>query len=580
MKTYQAINFQVTTRLFSKATLLVVALLASTTGCKDLLEEVPISQVGAQYASTPIGFESVVRASYASLREYYGRESAMTLTVFGTDTYTMGADGAYKYINQYTSQMNAQVDIIRDTWNALYKAINTINVALDAADGITPFDETLKKRRIAELKFLRAHHYFILVQMFGPVSLLTKGNLVPTKEFTRAPVKDVYAQITSDLESSLTDLTPATPDYGRVTKGAAEHLLAKVYLTKATDKEASATDDFAKAATYAQNVIKNYTYNLLPDFASVFAQGGGEVNSEVIFATQYTSEPITNIGVSYNNNNTTGTITMVNGNQSHLYFGMEYDAQAGMQRDIANGRPFKRFRPTDYLLNVVFAEKDRVNDSRYKKSFKDTWLSNNPGRTTPIFDNSKTSLKFAAGDTSIFIPGYEMTMAERAKRRYQVLVPSLYRPNLFPTLQKFLDPIRQNINYEPGSRDFITFRLAETYLIAAEALIKQGKAADAVPFINAVRRRAAWPGRQTAMEITAAQATMPFIYEERERELAGEMHRWFDLKRWGNLIERVKLYNPDGAPNIKEYHVLRPIPQDQIDRTANGATAFPQNPGY
>lgn len=564
--------------LLSRGTLLTAAMLFSTTSCKDLLEEVPISQVGSQYANTANGFESVVKAAYSSLREYYGREGAMTLTVFGTDTYTMGADGSYKYMNQYTSQINAQVDIIRDLWNALYKAINTINVALDASGSITGLDETIKKRRIAELKFLRAHHYFLLVQNFGPVSLLTKGNLVPTKEYKRDSVKDIYAQIITDLESSLTDLTPPTTDYGRVTKGAAEHLLAKVYLTKATDKDAAAPDDFAKAATYAQNVIKNYSYSLLPDFSSVFAQGGGEVNSEVIMATQYTSEPITNVGNGFNTT-TTNTVT-INGNQTHLYFGMEYDVQAGMQRDILNGRPFKRFMPTNYMLNVVFAEKDRVNDSRYKKSFKDTWLSNNPGKTTPIFDNSKTSLKFTAGDTAIFIPGYEMSMAERAKRRYQVLVPSLYRPNLFPVLQKFLDPLRPNVSYEPGSRDFIMFRLAETYLIAAEALIKQGKAADAVPFINAVRRRAAWPGKQADMEITADQATMDFIMEERERELAGEMHRWYDLKRWGNLVARVKAYNPDGAPNIKDYHTLRPIPQDQLDRTAGGMATYTQNPGY
>ncbi|QKZ12417.1 RagB/SusD family nutrient uptake outer membrane protein [Spirosoma sp. KUDC1026] len=562
----------------SRSMLAVSALLFSTTGCKDLLQEVPVSQVSSQYANTATGFEAVVKAAYASLREYYGRESAMTLTVFGTDTYTMGADGAYKFVNQYTSQINPQLDITRDTWNALYRAINTINVGLEAAPSITGLDETLKKRRIAELKFLRAHHYFLLVQTFGSVSLLTKGNLVPSKEYSRAPIKDIYAQIVSDLESSLTDLTPPTTDYGRVTKGAAEHLLARVYLTKATDKDAAAADDFVKAGTYAQNVIKNYSYSLLPDFASVFAQGGGEINSEVIFATQYTSEPLTDIGNGFNST-TTNTVT-INGNQTHLYFGMEYDVQAGMQRDIANGRPFKRFRPTDYMLNVVFAQKDRDNDSRYKKTFKDTWLSNNPSKTTPIFDNSKTSLKFTAGDTAIFIPGYEMSVADRAKRRYQVLVPSLYRPNLFPTLQKFLDPLRPNVSYEPGSRDFIMFRLAETYLIAAEALIKQGKAADAVPFINAVRRRAAWPGKTTAMEITAAQATMEFIMEEREREMAGEMHRWFDLKRWGILIERVKAYNPDGAPNIKDFHVLRPIPQDQIDRTAGGPTAYPQNPGY
>jgi hypothetical protein len=547
---------------YFKALLLVSALLGSQS-CADL-SETPISQVGSDYIDSPAGFEAAVKAAYSSLRDYYGTEAAMTLTVFGTDTYTMGADGSFKFVNQYTSQIDGRLGPTNSVWNSFYQALNTINVALDASERLTTgIDANVKKRRVAELKFLRAHHYFILVQMFGPVSLLTKGNLVPTKDFTRAPVKDVYTQIITDLESSLTDLAIPTGDRGRATKAAAEHLLARVYLTKATDKDAKAADDFVKAGTYAQNVIKNYSFTLVQDFARVFEQGQ-EANSEVIFATQYTSDPLTN-GV---------------GNRTHLYFGMEYDVQAGMQRDVLNGRPFKRFMPTNYMLNVVFAEANRVNDSRYKKSFKDTYLANNPSKTTPIFDNSKTSVKFNAGDTAIFIPGYEMPLAERAKRKYQVLVPSLYRPNLFPALSKFFDAQRPDRTYEQGSRDFMMFRLAETYLIAAEALIRQGKPAEAVPFINAVRRRAAWPGKQAAMEITAAQATMDFIMEERERELAGEMFRWFDLKRWGNLVERVKAHNPDGAPNVKDFHNLRPIPQDQIDRTTGGPTAFPQNPGY
>ena len=125
------------------------------------------------------------------------------------------------------------------------------------------------------------------------------------------------------------------------------------------------------------------------------------------------------------------------------------------------------------------------------------------------------------------------------------------------------------------------FRLAETHLIAAEALLKLGRPAEALPYLNAVRRRAAFAGKETAMQLTTSQVTMELIMEERERELLGEMFRWFDLKRWGVLIERVKLYNPDAAPNIKAgKHELRPIPQDQIDRTAGGIAAFPQNPGY
>lgn len=550
---------------------LTAGLCFGTTACKDVLVEVPISEVGAQYINSAAGFEAAARASYATLRDFYGREIGTNLTVFGTDLYTEGADGSYKYMNQYLSQFDGRVDILRDFWNRFYVGINTMNIVIDNSATVRGIDAALVKRRVAEMKFLRAHHYFILTQTFGGVALVTKGNVEPTKDFTRASVKDMYAQITSDLEAAIPDLGTPTSDYGRATKGAAEHLLARVYLTKATS-EAAAADDYAKAATLANNVIKNYNYALLPDFSSVFAQGAGEINSEVIYATQYTSDALTDIGIAGG--------PAVQGNQTHLYFGMEYDTQAGMQRDTENGRPFKRYRPTTYLLETVFALNNRVNDSRYKKTFKDTWLSNNPSKTTPIFDDSKTSLKFSAGDTAIFIPGYEMSKEERAKKPYQVLVPSNYRPNLFPTIRKFLDPLRPDRTYEAGSRDYIMFRLAETYLILAEAQFKQGKLPEAAEAINAVRRRAAWPGRTAQMLITPAQVSIDFILEERGRELLGEMFRWFDLKRTGKLIERVRAYNPDAKANIKDFHVLRPIPQDQIDRTADGATKFPQNPGY
>ena len=77
--------------------------------------------------------------------------------------------------------------------------------------------------------------------------------------------------------------------------------------------------------------------------------------------------------------------------------------------------------------------------------------------------------------------------------------------------------------------------------------------------------------------ITAAQVNLDFILNERGRELLGEQDRWFDLVRTGKLLERVKKWNPEAASNVKDFHVLRPIPQDQIDRTSN---QFDQNPGY
>ena len=189
-------------------------------------------------------------------------------------------------------------------------------------------------------------------------------------------------------------------------------------------------------------------------------------------------------------------------------------------------------------------------------------------------------MTFAAGDTCIFLPGYEMPMAERAAKKYQVLVPSRYDERIFPSVAKHIDGGRIDRTQFEGGRDYIAFRLADTYLMLAEAQLLTGNKDGAVATINVVRRRAAFPGKQAAMEITSDQMNLELIIEERERELIGEQMRWLDLKRWGILVERVQKYNPQGAPNIKPFHVLRPIPQVQIDRVTGNASAFAQNPGY
>jgi starch-binding outer membrane protein, SusD/RagB family len=546
--------------------------------CKNVLDETVISAIGNSYVNTPKGFNDAVSAAYAPLRAFYGTQQGLTMTEYGTDIYATGADGGYKGFHFYDLQLNSFVDFLWNVWDELYRGINTCNSVIERAPTAAGVPDATKKLRVAEMKFLRAHYYFILVQQWGGVDLRLTETLVPTKKTSRASEADIYKAIIADLDAAIPDLDPKmrSNDYGRATKAAAEHMLARVYLTKATSS-AKAADDYAKAATLATNVINNYGFKLLPDFASVFVQGAGEINDEVIFAVQYTSDPLTNASSApvVNGDGNTG------GNNLHLFFGMQYDVQPGMVRDIFYGRPFKRLRPTAYLVNEVF--KDRVNDSRYKKSFRDTWLSNSPGAFNSSFDQSKAKLTFKAGDTTIFIPGVEWTVAQRAAKPYQVLTPSMYNEALFPTLQKFFDPFRPDRTYPQGSRDHLAFRLAETYLILSEAQLLQNKTAEAVTAINMVRRRAAWAGKETAMEVKAADMNMNLIYEERARELAGEQIRWFDLKRWGKLVERVKLYNPQAAANVKEIHNLRPIPQSQIDRTeknADGSPGFAQNPGY
>lgn len=543
----------------------VAALMFAGQGCKDVLDEKIISGVGNDYMNTAKGFEDGVKAAYSSLRFYYGTQQGLTMSEYGTDIYATGADGGYKGFHFYDGQLNPTVDYLATTWDELYKGINTCNAVIERAPNVPGVADNVKKLRIAEAKFLRGHYYYLLHQQYGGVDLYFNETVEPTKETKRATDAEMYAAIIKDLSDAVTDLEAKaqSSDYGRATKPHAQALLAKVYLAKGYSSE-KAADDFTKAADLLKEVSTKYGYKLLDDFSAVFDENN-QNHSEVVFAVQYTTDALTN-----------GT-----GNSLHLYFGMQYDVQPGMKRDVYWGRPFKRLRPTEYLLNTVFA--DRVNDSRYKKTFRDTWLSNNPGTyNAASFDDSKTKVTFAAGDTAIFIPGYEMTKEVRATKKYQVLVPSKYSEALFPTLQKFFDSKRPDMTYEPGSRDYYVVRLADVYLMLAEALLQTGDKAGAAEAINMVRYRAGWPGKKDKMLIDAKDLTMETIIEERARELAGEQTRWVDLKRWGLLVERVKKYNPQ-ASAIQAYHVLRPIPQTQIDRsakTSDGKSVFPQNTGY
>jgi starch-binding outer membrane protein, SusD/RagB family len=542
-------------------------LLLMSTSCQDLLKEEVISNIGNDYMSTAKGFEDATKAAYSSLRTFYGTQLGLTLTEYGTDIYATGADGGYKGFHFYDNQIQPTVDYMNILWDEMYRGINTCNAVIDRAAAVTGVSDATKKLRVAEVKFLRAHYYYILLQQYGPLNLRLTETLAPTKETKRNSEAEVYAQIIKDCNDAIADLENKghSADYGRATKASAEALLAKVYLAKAYGPN-KAADDFQKAADLCTSLITKYGFSLLSDFAAVHNEDNQQ-NAEVVFAVQYTTDMIanaTNVGGEGGG-----------GNNLHLYFGMQYDTQAGMIRDVFYGRPFKRLRPTSYLLNTVFAE--RTNDSRYKKSFRDTWKSNSPGAFNTSFDNSKAKVTFAAGDTTIFIPGYEMSKEERATKKYQVLVPSAYNEALFPTLQKFFDTKRSDRTEPRGSRDYFVWRLADIHLMRAEALFQLGKKAEALVDVNAVRERAAWPGKKEAMKITADQLTFDFIVDERARELAGEQTRWLDLKRWGILVDRVKKNNPQ-ASAISEKHYLRPIPQTQIDRAAAGT--FAQNPGY
>lgn len=555
--------------------ILTIALIAFIgQSCEDYLKEEIVSDISAgSYYTTPQGFEDAVKATYSFMKPYFGVERGMSMTVFGTDVHTNGADGGHKAINRYDGGLNADENYMRDTWRDFYQGINQANAVINRSENIGGLEEEIKAERIGEVRFLRALYYFFLTQTYGDIHLTLEETEGVETTANKTPASEIYSQaIIPDLKAAIAVLPGEQGDYGRATKPAAEFLLSKVLMTRYY-KSFGEANDAVKAEQLMTSVIENYNFSLMPSFDQLWDQGN-QINSEVIFAV-INSFSQTTEGIDGN------------GNRAHLYFLMEYDVLPGMLRDTENGRPWKRFRPTPFLLSLW----DREKDSRYDYSYKHVWYANNESNI-PVWtqeeankgyvDASKVGQrKFAVGDTAVFIPGpgknAEWNADRQAATRYMVATKDEYTEKLFPSLNKFIDPLRPNRQHTQGSRDWILMRLADAYLIRAEARLAQNDTEGAAEDINVVRRRAAWAGKEDEIEIASAEVTLDFILDERARELDGEMHRWFDLVRTGKLVERVRLYNPEARDNIRDYHVVRPIPIEQIDRTEGG---YPQNSGY
>jgi hypothetical protein len=540
----------------------VLIIVMINSGCSKKLEETPISNLTPGFFTTQQGFQAGLDAAYAGFRTIYGPDSYFELAVGGTDEFQAGVDGTASLV-RYNSGYNTSDGTVSGIWKNCYTYINTCNGLVDNAPGLSGIDAATKNEMVAEAKFLRANYYFILVQNWGDVTLNLHFQSSPTLSATRDKAADVYNFIIQDLTDAIAAL-PATPQTtgilpGKATKIAAMHVLAKVYLTRGYSASKK-SDDFKNAALTATNIINTVApaggVKLLQDFGKVSAQGN-ETNTEVLWAVEHTSS------LAYN-----GSSSQNNSGPDNLYvhlFVPRYELQPGMQRDVVDGRPYARVMPTRWLTDTAF--KDKTNDTRYFKSFQSAWIANNAA-TIPKDASNKP--KYTVGDTAIWMPGVELTATQIAKYRYQVLVPSKYVNTLYPTMIKYYDDKRTDQN-APSIRPIIIYRLAETYLIAAEALFMDNRAGEALPYINAIRERAAYPNTNTAiMDITTTDITLDFILDERSRELCGELSRWQDLVRTGTLLNRVKLHNADARANIKPFHVIRPIPQTQIDGTITG----------
>lgn len=617
-----------------------------TTSCKkSFLDEDLITTENLGDYKTQSGLDAAVVGMYQSLKFHFNYEWAYATTNYGVDEFSVGGDRTEEMWNSYDANLNSLTSggaAASTVWDNMYGNINMANIVIENVP-LYYGDNDNKNTRLGEGYFMRAFDYFELVKQYGGVPLKLSQTTDLQLSFTRNSEEEVYAQIINDFTQAY-NLLPATPaEQGRITKWAAAHFLAKAYLFRASElyddwNSGTKASDLDSVIYYGNAVINSGYHSLAANYSDLWnftePDGPNESLPEIILAAQFS-----------NNTSTEGRY----GNQMHLYFLSIYNTVAGMVRDLAGGREFQRCRSTDYAIDVY----DRVNDSRFWKSFKTAYSCNKPsGAPTWTSANAPTSdlvgqPRFAAGDTAIL---YIVNAA--GDSRYTASNIGYRAPNMyvrffqgqsanmntlgahgnydashFVALSKYIDGSRASVASQFGQRDGILARLAETYLIVAEAYGRKGEYDEALPYLNAVRDRAAYKDGEdrsayvdggvayknnsvatglssyagynsyyesnnipvgttsaTSLHLNStadifnstrefydklgatsdADKFLQFILNERSRELMGELHRWEDLARTKTLLQRCTLFNDEAKPlDPKDY--LRPIPQSFLD---------------
>lgn len=547
------------------ATVVAICFLATTSCSLDEINN--SSQPLPDYLKGNAQFEELTTQVYADMRPLLRNTSSMW---YGTDIYEYtGVVGSWDYkINNYTLMDNNEC---YGWWNDNYKIVTKANTALDR--GLPVASADLYEKRKAELLSLRAYAYFNLVETFGDVPLILNDlSDSPIYEFTRTSQEVVYKQIVTDLKDALTgNLLEDSPNgggnFGRVGKGMASHLLAKVLLSRSYKPFAESTD-LTEAIEYADKALA--LHPMVDNWDVLFGAGDRyqNTNSEVIFSVRYSTNQELNGGW---------------GNNLYRQFKLDFEKFPGGSKSAPYwGRDWS-YQPTEYMLDL-YGE----NDVRASSKYLLRTIYATAAATTSI---NGVEIKINPGDPILYFPREKWTDAEKATYRaanptvLYVINPDetheyVHNSNTaYPMIFKFYDPGVNSYasdDQDPkGTRDTYVFRSAETKLILAEAYVKQGNGGKAKDLVNDIRRR-------VGATLLTQNATLDDVLDESARELFGETNRWMDLRRSNQLLNRarahnawVKFYHQSAA--IPEYYNTRPIPEDER-RLSKGKLT--QNPGY
>ncbi|GLU54701.1 RagB/SusD family nutrient uptake outer membrane protein [Dyadobacter frigoris] len=534
---------------------LLIATLLFSSCSESALDEVPVDKLSPENAfSSASAFDAAIAALHKVARdEISGNDNPYYyMKIVGTDEGRLGSYLADQSVYDYT-QMNSQHAIPSFFWNTYYTGfLPKANLIIQKAEENAGMfsSEAKKNAAIAEAKFFRAYAHYSLVNLFGDVPLVTEFYSAPKYDFVRTPKIEVLQSVKLDLEFAAQWLpargAEAAP--GRITKGAANHLLTAVYLQLGDNESAiaSATKVISGGYSLMTQRFGNYANEASDVFRDLFRFKNVNLaaNLETIWALQY--EYITTGG---------GSDYGARGNHMLRCWGANYFSIADPQptEGVTNpnpmvvidtvGRGVGWCATTSFMRYTIWKDKNDIRNSKY--NILRVYTGNNPaskwfGKTISYSPNDKVPI-----DTISY---------------------------LVPQWRKMEGVYEAGLTTGRTYTDFYKMRLAETYLLRAEAYMKKGDLQLAADDINKLR------SRSKAEPVTAAAVTMDYILDERARELFLEEERRITLNRVGKLFDRTVKYNPQTGPTMKDFNVLLPIPLDAIQ--LNSAVKMAQNPGY
>jgi len=549
---------------------LSLVLLIIFPGCKkDVLQEIPRDFLSPETAFSSVnGIEQGVIGIYSDVRNKWyrnGGTQAYGLFGLGTDVgYDGETPGGQRFMNNYITSVTPAYNVIEIWWRYLYAEIQQANNLIDGINNLNPSawrSEAQKKSYLAEARFFRAWAHRIAVTLWGDVPLVTEVIKSVKTDFVRTPKAEVYKQIEEDLTFAYENLPGrsqvAAP--GRLSKAAALQLLTEVYL---------AQSKFQLAVDASSKIINGSGYALMTKrFGAQYdVFGTGDVYYDLFrYENQNAPENMETIwAVQFEPN--------VEGGDAHPWSNI-YSPRLSAFGNAPDGKP--AYKPQFQDTLGVGVARSRGTSLVFYHVWSGNW--NNDIRNAEhnirrrfYFSNPESQYHKRLIDLSLFQPGSRNALKDTTNYIYP-FVMKVWEPVV--EVKKGTDPNRGGGGIV--HTDFYVMRLAETYLLRAEAYVGLGNKNLAAADINVVRNRA------RATPVLPTNVDIDYVLDERVRELYAEEMRMITLLRMGKLIERTRKYNDNpmqpGA-NIQNYNNLWPIPQQQID--LNRDVKWQQNPGY